>query len=120
MQRLCVHTQKQITPKIFLSYLNKTPLRYAHIYIPGDINRRDVSVYVLEAYGEVGIEIHAFLISARHANKWRASSLSLFAPDFHGKEGAWTPGRSFHFGEYQVPYPCPELQYESSIFQSLT
>jgi hypothetical protein len=71
-ESLYTHTNKLHT-KSFLSYLNKTPLIYAYIYIPGNINRRgNVSVYGLKAYGKVGIETHAFLISARHTNKWRA------------------------------------------------
>jgi hypothetical protein len=91
VRSLCVHTHThthtythKLHTKSFPSYLNKTPLIYAYIFISGDINRRgDVSVYGLKAYGEVGIENDAFLISAQHANKWRALSLGRFAPGFH-------------------------------------
>ena len=81
---LCTYTQNLHT-KIFGSYGKKIPLRYAYIYTSGDINKRvDVSVHGLE----VGIEIHTFLTSARHANKWTASNLSRFAPVSHRKEYA--------------------------------
>ena len=78
------HKHTQFTDKKFPFAQKKTPLRYAYIYIPGDINRgEDVSVYGLKAYGEVVIEIHAFLISTGHANNWRASSLRRFAAGSH-------------------------------------